>query len=503
MRYHLVTKNHFQLMLFFIISTTSYSAYSARCDFLPPAPQPEWTFESAAIKGYYVGVGLAEKNDDAADAQIENAKQVAIADLASSIEVSVRSSLKIDIREQRSGGSARVDQDVQQLTETITDTSLKEVQIDSTWLDRKRCIVWVRVKIARSIIEAKQNRELQSRKVALLDSLYDEASDKTASATDKNNALDQAYIVFNEIDFTALKGVTSKVYYQRLLDNLGKGVRKSASSIEKAEQLRQQAEQLLLQANEASDANVRKSKTAEAVSKLKQIVADNPVGGSSVSFVSESARFRIAEIEKARNNSCEAQFQYEIVRDRTQSKEWKDNAAQLVETTRCTSRNKKHRAWRKSFDGVRTTYLCASDIAGVTDEWGKPCENLQGFLSGFGSLGADYPDITNDQLVQLAYQLDKSPDAASKLKGNGRVLIFVSKGKIKSWRNDKNPMGDDHQFSGRIYSYVLHDGKLEFKDKYTGTGGWNPVSEEMAVEVLGLNVAKRWKKKYLQHIRNN
>ena len=64
-------------------------------------------------------------------------------------------------------------------------------------------------------------------------------------------------------------------------------------------------------------------------------------------------------------------------------------------------------------------------------------------------------------------------------------------------------MGDDHQFSGRIYSYVLHDGELEFKDKYTGTGGWNPVSEEMAVEVLGLNVAKRWKKKYLQHIRNN
>ena len=82
-------------------------------------------------------------------------------------------------------------------------------------------------------------------------------------------------------------------------------------------------------------------------------------------------------------------------------------------------------------------------------------------------------------------------------------MIFVNKGKTNTRQNAKNPSGNDHQFSGRIYSYVIHNGKLEFKDKYTGTGGWNPVSEEMAVEVLGLNVAKRWKKKYLQHIRNN
>lgn len=501
MHYYFVKKNTLRLGLAILLCVVSVSAY-ADCNFLPPAPQPDWTFDSSAIKGYYVGVGLAE-DDDGPDAQIEKAKQQAIADLASSIEVSVRSSLKIDIREQRIGDDVDVEQDIQQLTETITDTSLKEVQLDATWLDRKRCIVWVRVKIARSIIEAKQNRELQTRKLVLLDNLYDRASDKTASASEKSNALDQAYIIFNEIDFAALKGVTSKTYYQRLLDNLGKKVRKTASSIQLAEELRQQAEQLLLQANKASDANTRKRNTAEAVSKLKQIIANNPVGDSSVSFISESAAFKIAEVEKTRNNSCEAQFQYEIVRDRTQSQEWKNKAAQLATATKCTRKNKKNRAWRKSFDGVRTTYLCASDIAGVTDDWGKPCENLQGFLSGFGAMDADYPDISSEQLVKLAYRLDKSPKAASKLKDNGRVLIFVTKGKIKTRQNVKNPMGNDHQFGGRIYSFVIHDGKLEFKDKYTGTGGWNPVSEEMAVEVLGLNVAKRWKKKYLQYIRNN
>jgi len=486
-----------------MISTISISTYADSCDFLPSAPQPEWTFDSPVIKGFYVGVGLAEEDDDGPDAQIEKAKQQAVADLASSIEVSVRSSLKIDIREQRSGDDAEVDKDIQQLTETITDTSLKEVQVDSTWLDRKRCIVWVRVKVVRSIIEAKQIRELQNRKLALLDTLYDKARDKAASAFVKSNALDQAYIIFKEIDFTVLKGVTSKAYYQRLLDNLSKKVRKSASSAQQAEKLRQQAEQLLLQANKSTNANDRKRKMATAVGKLKQIIANNPVGESKVSFVSESSAFKIAEVEKARNNSCEAQFQYEIVRDRTQSVEWRDKAAQLAVATKCTRKNKKDRAWRTAFDGVRTTYLCASDVGGLTDDWGKPCESLQGFLSGFGAMDADYPDITSQQLVALAYRLDKSPKAANKLKDHGRVLIFVAKGKIKKRHNAKNPMGNDHQFSGRVYSFVIHNGKLEFKDKYTGTGGWNPVSEEMAIEVLGLNVAKRWKKKYLQHIRNN
>jgi len=62
-------------------------------------------------------------------------------------------------------------------------------------------------------------------------------------------------------------------------------------------------------------------------------------------------------------------------------------------------------------------------------------------------------------------------------------------------------MGEDHQFSGKVYSYLLENGKLEFRDKYSGTGGWNPVSEEMAMEVLGLNAARRWKSQYLKHIK--
>ena len=116
---------------------------------------------------------------------------------------------------------------------------------------------------------------------------------------------------------------------------------------------------------------------------------------------------------------------------------------------------------------------------------------------------AEDAGISAQQTVKLAYKLDRDSNAAANMNLKGRVLLFVAKGKVKNRKNAKNPMGEDHQFSGKIYSYLLNNGKLDFKDKYTGTGGWNPVSEEMALEVLGLNVAKRWKSKYLKHIKNN
>lgn len=492
---HIIT-----LMALFGLMT---NAYSESCDFLPPAPQPDWTFESPAIEGYYVGVGLAESDNMGADEQIEQARQSALNDLASGIKISVHSSLKVDIREQKSSGRAIVDQDVQQITETIIDTSLKNVEVDSTWLDRKRCIVWVRVKISRKVVEAMEHREVQATLLARLDSQYDKARNRQSGPEERDVALKQAYVLLDEIDFKALKGGQSKAYYKQLLDSLAGRVSKRVGHEQKAEKLRQEAESLLLKANSAGDADQRKKFTVDAVAKLRAIIAINPIGVSSGTHVGEDAAFKIAEVEKARNNACEAQLQYEIVRDRSKSDEWITKSNQMLETVKCTRKNRKTRTWRKEFDGIRTSFICAYDLRGGIDEWDKPCENIASFLQSYGALSGVDTGLMPDQIVKLAYQLDKNSAAANKLKDKGRVLMFVARGKIKNRNNPRNPMGEDHQFTGKVYSYLLDNGKLEFRDKYTGTGGWNPVSEEMAMEVLGLNVAKRWKSQYLKHIKNN
>lgn len=490
-------------IMFFILIGVMTNVHSESCDFLPPAVQPDWTFESPAIEGYYVGVGLAESYGIGADEQIEQARQSALNDLSSSIEVSVRSSLSVDIKEKKSGGRSLVDSDVRQITETITDTSLKDVEVDETWLDRKRCIVWVRVKISRKVVEEMEYREVQNNLLARLDGQYDEAKNRQRSPEERDVALTQAYVLLDEIDFKVLKGKQSKAYYKKLLDSLSSRVSKRVGRKQDAQKLREDAEKLLLQAGSTRDADQRKKLTVDAVSKLRAIIAANPIGMISGTYVGEDAAFKIAEVEKARNNACEAQLQYEIVRDRSKSNDWVSKSSQMLDTVKCNRRNKKTRSWRKEFDGVRTSFVCAYDLKGDIDEWDKPCENVASFVQSIGALSGVDTGLASSDIVKLAYKLDKNSSAADKLKDKGRVVLFVAKGKIKSRNNPKNPMGEDHQFSGKVYSYLLDNGKLEFRDKYTGTGGWNPVSEEMAMEVLGLNVAKRWKSKYLEHIKNN
>lgn len=491
------------LIILVILTSVMTNAYSESCDFLPPAIQPEWTFESPAIKGYYVGVGLAEANDSGADEQIERARLSALNDLSSSIEVKIKSVFSADIKEERLGDSTVTKKNFRQLTQAITSNIVKEVEVDATWLDRKHCIVWMRVKVKRKIIDAAQAREFMIALIEQLDAHFEHASNREATIEEREQALKRAYVLLDEIDFTKAKGKKSKKYYQRLLDSLAVRVSKFVGQEEAAKVLRQDAENLLLKASSVSDTDERKKLRVEAVGKLRNIIAANPIGEREGSAEGEAAAFKIAEVEKARNNTCEAQLQYEIVRDRSKSEEWVGKAGKMLETVKCTRKNRKTRVWRREFDGIRTSFICAYDLKGDIDEWDKPCEKIASFLQSYGALSGVDSGLMPGEIVKMAYQLNKNSAAASKLKGKGRVLLFVAKGKIKNRKNPKNPMGEDHQFTGKIYSYLLDNGKLEFRDKYTGTGGWNPVSEEMAMEVLGLNVAKRWKSQYLKHIKNN
>lgn len=492
-----------QIIMLVVLIGVMNNAYSDSCDFLPPAIQPDWTFESAAIEGYYVGVGVSEADNLGADEQIERARLSALNDLSNNIEVRVKSTLSADIQEEKLGDSTVSRKDFRQLTEAITNNVVKEVEVDSTWLDRKRCIVWMRVKVKRKIIDDAQAREFMIALIEQLDAHFEHANNRKATIEEREIALKRAYVLLDEIDFSKTRGKKSKKYYQRLLDSLAVRVSKFVGRKEEAKVLRQDAENLLLKADSVSGADDRKKLRVEAIGKLKNIISTNPIGESKSGTEGEAAAFKIAEVEKFRNNACEAQLQYEIVRDRSKSNEWVAKAGKMLETVKCTRKNRKTRSWRKEFDGIRTSYACAYDLKNDIDEWDKPCENISSFLQSYGALSGVDTGMESSEIVKMAYQLDKNSAVADKLKNKGRVVLFVAKGKIKNRSNPKNPMGEDHQFTGKVYSYLLENGKLEFRDKYTGTGGWNPVSEEMAMEVLGLNVAKRWKSKYLKHIQNN
>ena len=80
------------------------------------------------------------------------------------------------------------------------------------------------------------------------------------------------------------------------------------------------------------------------------------------------------------------------------------------------------------------------------------------------------------------------------------IFIMVAKGRLNKRENANNPFGEDVQFAGEIRTIVLRTGKVHFSDQYRGATGWNPMGEEMCMDVLAIHVFKRWQAKYAKYI---
>ena len=80
------------------------------------------------------------------------------------------------------------------------------------------------------------------------------------------------------------------------------------------------------------------------------------------------------------------------------------------------------------------------------------------------------------------------------------VLIAIAAGKLNRRDNAKNPFGQDVQFAGEIRTAMTVDGASDFVDRYRGAGGWNPMGEEMCMDVMAIHATKRWKSAFLKHL---
>jgi hypothetical protein len=74
--------------------------------------------------------------------------------------------------------------------------------------------------------------------------------------------------------------------------------------------------------------------------------------------------------------------------------------------------------------------------------------------------------------------------------------VFAS-GKMNS-RIDKESPGKnrEYQFDGGMATFLVEDGKNTFSDRFQGTTGWNPISPQMVMDVLAINIVKRWRDKF-------
>ena len=183
-----------------------------QCDFLPPAPQPEWVAKNSSIPGYYTGVGESNARQYPKDAE-KYSRQSALANLSSNIQVNVSQHLTIQINE---GSEAQISRrNLESLTQSITQSSIKNTQRDGLWLDRESCRLWTRVKLPVKEVEKLQYENINKLRLSEAKKLYNLANDKSRSHDVRLEYINEAIDLISQVDFKVFPLENKKQYLSR------------------------------------------------------------------------------------------------------------------------------------------------------------------------------------------------------------------------------------------------------------------------------------------------
>jgi hypothetical protein len=77
------------------------------------------------------------------------------------------------------------------------------------------------------------------------------------------------------------------------------------------------------------------------------------------------------------------------------------------------------------------------------------------------------------------------------------VLGVIALGEMKTREHE-------YQFEGAMTTFLFNNNsEAVFKDRFQGMTGWNPMSPQMVMDVLGINVVKRWRDKFSKFLRHD
>lgn len=466
------------------------------CDFLPKAPAPGWVSGSPSEKGFYTGVGQAPAENDTAAQGIERAKQAALRDLAGNIEVFVRNETRV--REKAAGTPDELQSRIEfeSSTETAASALLTDVQADPIWLDRRACVVWTRVKIEEPVVRALQRKQTELAKLKLLKSLVATAEDSGSTVELREKSLEQAAGLFPRIDYSYAPDGSSEGLFRRAIEKLREVLARARGRFEINARDFADAQGQLQHARREDGIAAQAQLATGAKTLLTKVAASAPYNAAP-DYWPEQATLALAEFERDTGNPCEAKHLLRELERRSGESDWQERAIRLQDGLSCRAEEREVQSWRRLVYGREATLLCAYKLGAKPRAWDRVCADTQALLTSHGALRVSVPDAGPAQQAQWVEKCRngcKEPALAKDL-----AIVLYAQGSMATRNNKENPMGRDHQFKGQVTSYVLNNGKAEFNDQYNGIGGWNPVSADMAMDVLAIQAGKRFREKAAAH----
>jgi hypothetical protein len=419
--------------------------------------QPGWVNDPGGGPDSLFAVGVAEvARAGTLEAAREAARARAVTELAQQIQAEVRSRITESIEKVTRDGRSRVDERFASVGEVQSRLSLRNLQIDQQWLDAPGCRLWLRVRLPRAEAERARAAATSDAAAATLRERLQQAADAARSSGERSAALAEARELAALADPALSPGFSREAFELQAAELTGT----LTALRERDAQVRAQLAahvQAMAQAGAGASGAARRALLGRALAALDvaQGLAPAGVPGFVPPFDTHE---RIAALHAELGAPCAGRQWFE--------RRGLPAPAALAAVTDCNPARLAQERRRLYFDGKTVALECVLVLDGQAQPWAKACSALQSALAGDGATLA-------------------RPGAAAEvrlsLRAEGRVQERPpSDGSRPAWR-----------FQGQLKSRASGPAELDLADDYEGLTGWNPVSPQMAADLLALAAVKR------------
>lgn len=462
--------------------------------------KPAWVDspESAGDE-YFSAAGVSDNGSASLSERNSSGKQNALKNLAELIQVSVRNSLKSDQTRKESAGKVLTDSNMRSVTETSTSASLKNVETIATWEDPKSCLVWQQVRVSKQYVEQGKKEGLARLLFGILSDQLALAQKDSASLDTRLSAVDAALDVLPRIELGLVQEASSAAYYSQQLKRIKKELGSAHGDLTQAKEALGSADMMVNKAGEQTN-EADKSRNLGAAASVYRALLAKYGNGLLPLFESGDILFKLGEIEELRGSSCGAKNYYQQAVDSKQINDRRVIAKKRADTLPCSPADMEKTFWRQYFEGQSVVVICYYNSNPDHGVWHKACDGLNSIVR---PLGADIAVKTQPLSPAQLRELQGGEVPASLGEAGKLVLGVFASGKMNKRIDNESPRhNQEYQFEGGMATFMIENGKAIFSDRFQGTTGWNPISAQMVLDVLAINVVNRWREKFSKFLRH-
>lgn len=479
------------VMLALLVLSTQ-AAHALSCS--GGGPKPEWVERpEATTEQHLFAAGVSADARAPLSERITSARQDALKNLSGMIEVTVKNALVLEQSSRRVFGSEFSDSNVSSVTQTSTSASLRNVEIVDTWEDPRTCDLWLRARVSRAEVEQARRAGMSKVLFGVMQQQLALAQREEGTPEQRLEAVAAARDVLPRIVLSAVAEAGTPAYYEQLLSRLQAELEQARAARTRARDELQAADQLVAEAAAQTSATERAKRLASAAAAYRALLARHAAGLPDL-FAPGDLLFRLGGIEEARGSACGARNYYLQAQDAAQLNDRRELARSKAATLACSPQDLERTRWRQFFEGRPLTLVCHYQAGAASAVWLKACDGLNDIVRPLGAdVSVRSQPLSAAQLQAfLQGQMPQGMDAP-----RGMLLVVAASGRMAR-RTDPAPQGggSEYQFDGSMASLLLEDGVLVFSDRFKGTTGWNPVSSEMVMDVLAINLVKRWQGRF-------